>query len=162
MLSCVQVLLLAVISAHAHLLSSSSPTLPVVSPLFCRDSWISNMTLEHFEKFTCAKCFVQVFFDHKILMMKFPPDYPYILYSKNNSNITFLPDPDEPDGACASVLSEEECGVWRSCCEAARKCCVGPQQTQSTGKCTCGITEWGNLGVRNLVTSISYARKPKG
>ena len=106
-----------------------SPSLQAVSvadsQLMCRDSWINSIPFDDFVPFSCAKCFVQVFFNHKPLTIVMPPSPPYFLTHRNNSNLTYLPDPDShgDQSVCGHYLKPDECAKWRECCQVAKQCC---------------------------------------
>lgn len=96
---------------------------------YCRDSWMPSIKLDHFVPYACAKCFVQVFFDHKPLTMHLPPRPPFHLTHRNDTNLTFPPNPDAPsnNSACTQYLTSKECDTWRQCCQAAQRCCETPE-----------------------------------
>ena len=101
------------------------------------------MTYEEFAVYSCSKCFVQVFWDAKDLTIVYPPTPPYLLVPVvelygdpgNMTNMTtFYPDADAPHSeVCAHSLSSNECRMWKSCCQAARHCCM---HTQNSGNNT--------------------------
>lgn len=41
----------------------------MLTNLFCRDSWIQNITYPHFANYTCVKCLVQIFMGAKQLRL---------------------------------------------------------------------------------------------
>jgi hypothetical protein len=108
------------------------------STIYCRDSWVQDMPYEEFAVYSCSKCFVQVFWDKKDLTIMFPPTPPYILISIDGSPdnmTTYYPDADSPNSnVCARALSSEECQMWKSCCQAAKYCCMHTQQHDKAGK----------------------------
>ena len=94
---------------------------------FCRDSWIQNLTVAEFKVLTCSKCHIQVLLGRAVLTFPdtpWPPAPPYALVHQY-TNRTYLPDPDRyPSAVCeAALLDKADCERWRSCCQAARRCC---------------------------------------
>ncbi|ELU04502.1 hypothetical protein CAPTEDRAFT_221050 [Capitella teleta] len=127
-----------------ELQSKESMSSVVEGEQYCRDSWMPSIKLDHFVPYACAKCFVQVFFDHKPLTMHLPPRPPFHLTHRNDTNLTFPPNPDAPsnNSACTQYLTSKECDTWRQCCQAAQRCCETPEPiTEAHRRCT-NVGQW--------------------
>ena len=102
----------------------------------CRDSWVKNLTEEEFSIYSCAKCFVQVFMEKKLLTIELPPKPPYWLHHTTIGNISFPADPGmDPSPICEIAgLDDGECSKWKQCCFVARECCSEMLKDNTDGK----------------------------
>ena len=134
----------------------------------CRDSWVKNLAEEEFSVYSCAKCFVQVFMEKKLLTIKLPPTPPYWLHHTKIGNISFPADPTNDSSPICRIagLDDDECSKWKQCCFVARECCSAMLKDDTDGK-KHSISrklvrgKWFCCYVRQIVSHILRLTVPK-